>query len=213
MTTVALFLEYFEIKLKDCLDKNALSNTMKVKIVVEIAQAMSYIHQKGLNHRDLKVDNIMIDSQWSIKLIDFGLVSIDQFLNSNYSLTAKSMTKGVGTLPFMSPEMLNEEDSDEKTDVYSFRIVLFYIFFGNLPNYTMKDKMIGKLIRLPKPSTNISQFCLDLISKCTENDPSDRPSFNQILKIIRKNDYCLAIDIDESIISERDQELERIKSK
>lgn len=213
MTTVALFLEYFEIKLKDCLDKNVLSNTMKVKIVVEIAQAMSYIHQKGLIHRDLKVDNIMIDSQWNIKLIDFGLVSIDQFLNSNYSLIAKSMTKGVGTLAFMSPEMLNEEDYDEKTDVYSFGIVLFYIFFGNLPNYTMKDKMIGKPIRLPKPSAKISIFCLDLISKCTENDPSDRPSFNQILKIIRKNDYCLADDIDQSMISERDQELERIKSK
>ena len=58
------------------------------------------------------------------------------------------MTKGIGTLSFMSPEMLNKEDYDFKTDIYSFGVVLYFI--GNLPKYSLKDKMSGKPIQLPK---------------------------------------------------------------
>lgn len=64
---------------------------------------MSFIHKLGMIHRDLKVDNIMLDSNYDAKIIDFGLVSINESLFNNYSLTTESKTKGIGTIAFMSP--------------------------------------------------------------------------------------------------------------
>ena len=57
----------------------------------------------------------------------------------------------------------------------------------------------------------ISQFCLDLIAKCTSYKPSDRPSFNQIIELIRANSYRLAQNIDENIVKKRDLELDGFK--
>lgn len=162
-------------------------------------------------HRDLKIDNIMLDSIQNVKLIDFGLVSINECLFTNYSLNSHSMTKGIGTLSFMSPEMLNEEDYDFKTDIYSFGVVLYFIFVGNLPKYSLKDKMSGKPIQLPKASNSISQFCISLISKCLQYNPKYHPSFEDILEEIRNNSYSLASGIDTCKISKRVNYLESFK--
>lgn len=47
---------------------------MKIKIIIEIAHAMNYIHKKGMIHRDLKIENIMLNSVYQSKLVDFGLI-------------------------------------------------------------------------------------------------------------------------------------------
>ena len=108
----------------------------------------------------------------------------------------------------MSPEMMNEEDNyDGKTDVYSFGVVLHFIFTGYLPKQKMKDKMIGKPVELPSPSESISPFCIKLISMCLEYSPSKRPSFKEILNLMRENSYELADDINPSILKKRDNEL------
>ena len=75
-------------------------------------------------HRDLKIENIMLNAVFQTKLVDFSLIRINECVLDEYSLVDDSMTKGVGTLSYMSPEMLNEEDYDNKTDVYSFGVVL-----------------------------------------------------------------------------------------
>ena len=82
------------------------------------------------------------------------------------------MTRGIGTLAYMSPEMLNEEDYDNKTDVYSFGVVLFFTFVGSLPSQHIRDIMRGNPIQMPSPSPSISQFCIDLISRCLSPSPS-----------------------------------------
>lgn len=77
------------------------------------------------------------------------------------------MTKGVGTLTYMSPEMLNEESYDYKTDVYSFGVVLYVLFTGNLPKQTIKEKIKGKNkrknINVTDMSNVITDFCFKLI--------------------------------------------------
>ena len=206
ITTIALFLEFQDYSLAECL-KN-MNNTLKTRIVIEIAHAMNFIHKKGLIHRDLKIDNIRLNSVYEAKIIDFGLVRIHECLLENYSFIKESITKGVGTFMYMSPEMLNEEDYDYKTDVYSFGIVLHFIFVGSIPKQSLTDKMTGKKIVLPKESHDISTCCIDLISKCLSFKPSERPTFEEILKIIRNNDYSLADFVDQRIVSKRDIELQ-----
>lgn len=210
-TTVALYLEFLSHGLKECLTKKLMDNTLKARIVIEVAHAMNYIHKRGLIHRDLKIENIMMNSVFEAKIVDFGLAKIDECFNQ--SENDQSFTRGVGTLAYMSPEMVSEKDYDNKTDVYSFGIVLFYMFTGNLPRYNMEDRMHGRPLPLPKPSMSISQFCLDLITKCCKHEPADRPSFEQIIKEIRDNSYVLASNIDLAIVSKRDRELDFFESK
>ena len=190
---------------------NKINNTLKTKIIIEIAHAMNFIHKKGMIHRDLKIDNIRLNSIFEVKIIDFGLVRIHEVLNENYSFVQSSLTKGVGTFAYMSPEMLNEEDYDYKTDVYSFGVILHFIFVGSLLKQNLKDKMVGNSIKPPKSSESISKLCIELISKCLSYKPSERPSFDEILKMIRDNSYNLASFVDQSIVARKDQELELFK--
>ncbi|KAK8895273.1 hypothetical protein M9Y10_023717 [Tritrichomonas musculus] len=211
-TTVSIYLEYFKNSLKNFLNGPVINNTFKARIVVEIAHALSYLHKKGMIYRDLKIDNIMLNDVFEVKLIDFGLVKITECLNSQYSFVHETMTKGVGTFDYMSPEMLNEDDYNEKTDVYSFGILLFVIFTGSLPKIKLKDKLNGKSFQLPDESNSISKFCINLIEKCVCYDPDSRPSFDQILSDMKKNHYKFADDIDEKVPAFRSQELARFES-
>lgn len=205
VTTVALFLEFQDYSITDYI-KN-MNNTLKTKIVVEIVHAMNFIHKKGLIHRDLKIDNIRLNCIFEAKIIDFGLVRIHEILSDKYSFVQESMTKGVGTFAYMSPEMLNQEDYDYKTDVYSFGIVLYFLFVGSLPTQSLRDKLIGKKVEMPSPSHSISKCCIELISKCLSFKPSDRPSFDEILKFISDNNFNLASFVDQQIVSRRNREL------
>ncbi|KAK8842196.1 hypothetical protein M9Y10_026427 [Tritrichomonas musculus] len=76
------------------------------------------------------------------------------------------------------------------------------MFFGSLPKQGLKDKTAGKQIRIQSmPSSSVSQFCIDLITKCLVPSPSDRPSFEMILDEIRKANFELATEVDPSINS------------
>ncbi|KAK8836115.1 hypothetical protein M9Y10_040072 [Tritrichomonas musculus] len=83
---------------------------------------MLHIHENGMIHRDLKFENVM--------LIDFGLAHVDAMKDT--------MPKGVGAFAYMSPEMANEDDYNNKTDVYSF--LLLVLFTRRFQKLSMKEK-------------------------------------------------------------------------
>lgn len=118
------------------------------------------------------------------------------------------MTKGVGTLAYMSPEMLNEENYDYKTDVYSFGVVLYVMFVGSLPKLSMKDKILGKKPEMPESSSSITKSCIDIIEKCLSYNPAERPTFEEILRMIRDSSFSLASNVDENIVTCRDNQLQ-----
>lgn len=206
-TTVALFFEFLPFTIKSVIDSNMMTNTLKVRIAVEVAIGMSHIHSLGMMHRDLKIENIMLNSVFDSKIIDFGLVRVEDINGS-----VNSMTKGVGTLAYMSPEMLNEEEYDNKTDVYSYGIVLFALFVGRLPKQTMKDKLNKVPIKLPKASPKISKFCIELITKCTSFERKKRPTFDEIIEEMSSHSFELASDVDQKVILRRYRELNRNKA-
>lgn len=208
MTTIALFLEFLDYNLSELLKMKIITNTTKVRIVLDVAHAMNFVHKRGMMHRDLKIENIMLNSFFETKLVDFGLVKINESVFDDFSYVEESLTKGVGTFAYMSPEMANEEEYNNKTDVYSFGVLLHAIFTGSLPKQNLRDKVTGKNVKLPDPSDLISDFCINLIKKCMSFKSSDRPSFDEILSQIRENSYELAAGVDYSILSKRDKELE-----
>ena len=106
-----------------------------------------------------------------------------------------SMTCGIGTQKFMAPEIINEEQYNEKVDVYSFGVLVFYILNkGNMPKITVTQIGMGKKAEIPSSFTN---YAKELIDKCWNFDPQNRPSFEEICNEMEKNKFDL-IDLTES---------------
>ena len=204
-TTVALFFEFLPFSVKEVSEKGLMSNTLKARIAVEVAFGMSHVHRRGMMHRDLKLENIMMNSVFESKIIDFGLVQ-----GSDLSMSS-SLTRCVGTLAYMSPEMASEEEYDSKTDVYSYGVVLFALFTGSLPKQSMRDRMTNAPMKYPAASSKISEFCIDLIKRCTSFESSSRPTFDEILEDMFRHSFCLAPEIDTKLVMRRYRELNRFR--
>ena len=144
---------------------------------------MNKIHSMRIIHRDLKPENILLDSNNNIKLCDFGLCT---FINNEI----KSRTSMVGSLQFMSPELLQgRKDYDQKVDVYAFGVVVFIILTkGEYPDISIAEVANGKQAPIP---SNISSFSSQLIQDCWSSKPNDRPSFSEICDRLKGNEQKL----------------------
>lgn len=189
----SILLEFCPMNLESAIKKGILSNVEIVFSIYQIVEGMKYFHFKKVIHRDLKPSNILFDNDGTIKISDFG---ISKLMNAE----EQSMTGGVGTQKFMAPEIIDEsEDYNEKVDVYSFGVLLFFMLTGGeLPKIKMSDKMKGKKAEIPKSFTELSK---QLISACWNFNANDRPSFDQIFINIEKNDYKL-LELTSSEIEE-----------
>ncbi|MET0405546.1 MAG: serine/threonine-protein kinase [Cystobacter sp.] len=96
--------------------------------LLQICEALAYIHAHGLVHRDLKPSNIMVDEDRQVRLMDFGLA---KFLADDAGMTLDG--KLVGTLRYMAPEQILGEPLDGRTDLYSLGVVLYELLTGRPP--------------------------------------------------------------------------------
>jgi serine/threonine protein kinase len=94
---------------------------------IQIGEALHEAHNHGIVHRDVKPENIMVNSKNQIKVMDFGLAK----LKGSLKLTRTSST--VGTLAYMAPEQIQGGEIDARGDIFSFGIVLFEMLTGQLP--------------------------------------------------------------------------------
>ena len=94
---------------------------------VQIADALGAAHERGIVHRDIKSDNIMITREGRVKIMDFGLAK----LRGGVALTKTGST--VGTLAYTSPEQILGEEVDHRTDLWSFGTVLYEMLTGHIP--------------------------------------------------------------------------------
>ena len=95
-----------------------------ISIVVEVCRAVGHAHSKGVIHRDLKPENVMIDGEGDIFVMDFGLARATE----EPGLTQSGVI--MGTPFYMSPEQLAGEKLDERSDVYSIGLILYYCLTG-----------------------------------------------------------------------------------
>ena len=179
----AIVLDYCESNLKKRIKD--LSNDERIKIIFDVSSAMKKVHSFGIIHRDLKLENILLDSANVAKLCDFGLCTFIQ--NDDGSLSHSQMT---GSLKYMSPELLNgRTDYDEKVDVFAFGVVVFLILTkGKYPDINFVDVANGKSAEIPSFITNFSS---KLISDCWSYNSCDRPSFADICDRLKGNEHKL----------------------
>lgn len=96
--------------------------------MLQLCEALAYIHGYGLIHRDLKPSNVMVDEDRTVRLMDFGLA---KYISDDGAVTADGRL--VGTFRYMAPEQILGEKLDTRTDLYSLGVILYELLAGRPP--------------------------------------------------------------------------------
>ena len=95
----------------------------------QLADALQYVHSKGIVHRDLKPENVLITADGKLKIADFGTA----LLEGAKRLTWRHLSESVGTPDYMSPEQVQGDRGDERSDVYSWGVLMYELLTGRVP--------------------------------------------------------------------------------
>lgn len=145
-----------------------------VSVAAQIGEALQEAHSKGIVHRDIKADNIMLTSKGQAKVMDFGLAK----LKGSLKLTKTSST--VGTLGYMAPEQIQGGEVDYRSDIFSFGVLFFEMLTGKLPfRGEHEAAMVYSIVheepmQLDQFRQDASLLLSNLITRCLEKDPADR---------------------------------------
>lgn len=140
----------------------------------QIGEALQEAHGKGIVHRDIKCDNIMVNDRNQIKVMDFGLAK----LKGSLKLTRTSST--VGTLSYMAPEQIQGGDVDHRSDIFSFGVVIFEMLTGKMPFRGEHEAAVMYSIMNEEPESlvkhrpDLSPEIDRIIRRALEKDPEDR---------------------------------------
>ncbi|KAI5801921.1 kinase-like domain-containing protein [Pyronema domesticum] len=177
-TLVWLVLEYCPgDELFDYLIKNGRLSIQKTKrIFTQLVGAVSYVHLNNCVHRDLKLENIMLDKNENVKLCDFGFTR-------EYERN-KLLQTFCGTVCYSAPEMLKgERYMAHAVDVWSLGVILYTLLCGELPfdEDIENDTKLKILNDEPKYPTDIPEDAISLIKAMLQKKPSMRPTLSELL--------------------------------
>jgi serine/threonine protein kinase len=147
-----------------------------VRIALQIASALEYIHGHGVIHRDLKPENIMVDAKDHIKLIDFGIAASV----GSRRLTFTKFSQTLGTADYISPEQVKGKRGDARSDIYALGVMLYEMLTGKVPftgpnAFTiMNDRLLNNPVPPREIDPTISAQLQEIIYRALERDPSKR---------------------------------------
>ncbi len=143
-------------------------------IAIQMCAGLSSAHEKGIVHRDIKSENILVSSKGEVKITDFGLAKI----KGVSKLTKAGST--LGTAAYMSPEQAQGEDVDARSDIFSSGVVMYELLTGKLPfRGEHQAAILYSLVNedplpLSRFHENISQELQRIVSKALAKDKEDR---------------------------------------
>lgn len=147
-------------------------------IIIPVAEALAFAHERGVIHRDIKPANILMpQDDWPL-LADFGLAKMQHTTGTRPNLTMPGQV--LGTMAYAAPEQIQEGEISPQVDIYSLAIVLYELLTGTLPFYgeTTFDFLMARLTDPPRPlleaNPDVSELFAPIIDKALAQDPQDR---------------------------------------
>jgi len=149
-----------------------------LRFAVRLCEAVGYMHEQGVIHRDLKPQNIMICYDGTIRVMDFGIAKSAE----GKRITFTGFTPAVGTPDYMAPEQVKGKRGDERTDIYSLGAMLYEMVAGATPFecenenlfVIMNARVTGDPKAPRKRNPNVSPQVEEIILHAMERDPNKR---------------------------------------
>ncbi|XP_062101111.1 serine/threonine-protein kinase STY8-like [Humulus lupulus] len=154
---------------------NVLKLPQLLKFAIDVCRGMEYLHQNDIIHRDLKTANLLMDTDNAVKVADFGV--------ARFQSQGGVMTAETGTYRWMAPEVINHQPYDQNADVFSFSIVLWELVTAKIPYESMTPLQAALGVRQglrPELPSNAHPKLLELMQRCWDGTPCDRPSFSDV---------------------------------
>ena len=159
--------------------KARLSMDRILRIALDAAEGMKYLHSFGLVHRDMKPANLLVDSNWHAAVSDFGISRV----------LALNMTRAVGSSIYIAPEVFDSNVYTKKVDVYGFAYILWGMVERETPYADVKPFDLVRIICEEDKRPNISPEAGELeplMRQCWDRDPNVRPTFPKIAHELKK---------------------------
>lgn len=184
-----IVMEYIDgITLKEYIEQQKqLSWKEAVHFTLQILSALRHAHEKGIVHRDIKPQNIMLLKDGTVKVTDFGIA---RFANSE----TRTMTdKAIGSVHYIAPEQARGSITDEKADIYSVGVMLFEMLTGKLPFEAENAVSVAIMQLQSEPrhprdiNPSIPEGLEEIVLKAMKKEPSQRySSAAEMIEDIRK---------------------------
>ncbi|KAE8806034.1 Serine/threonine-protein kinase HT1 [Hordeum vulgare] len=153
-----------------------------VELALDLARGLAYLHSKDIVHRDVKAENMLLDSKGTLKIADFGVARVQ-------AKNPQEMTGMTGTPGYMAPEVILGKPYNRKCDVYSFGICLWAIYCCDMPYYPNKSfgeassDIVHKNLR-PKIPRCCPAPMASIMKSCWQADPEKRPDMLDVVQLL-----------------------------
>jgi serine/threonine-protein kinase len=171
-------------------ERAPLSEDESVRIVSQICEGLDYLHRKGVVHRDLKPDNIMLCKNGTIRILDFGIAKSENARR----LTFGGFSATMGTPDYIAPEQVQGKRGDSRTDIYALGAMLYEMttgftpYDGDNPFIVMNARLTGDPEAPRRLNPQLSPAIEEIILHAIERNPSKRFSTAGSMKA-ELNDY------------------------
>jgi eukaryotic-like serine/threonine-protein kinase len=151
-----------------------------VRLATQIGIALEAAHKKGIIHRDLKPANIMLTEEGSVKLLDFGLAKLYEQNASGSTLPtpdfpATQAGAVLGTVAYMSPEQVQGQPADARSDIFSFGLVLYEMLSGKRAfSGDSSFALMTAIVKEDPPPLQVSPSLEKIVRRCLTKQPSER---------------------------------------
>lgn len=156
-----------------------------IQLALDLARGLSYLHSKKIVHRDVKSENMLLDSHRALKIADFGVARVE-------AQNPRDMTGETGTLGYMAPEVLDGKPYNRKCDVYSFGICFWEIYCCDMPYPDLSFAEVSSAVVKQNLRPEIPRCCpssvANIMRRCWDANPEKRPEMDEVVKLLEAID-------------------------